>query len=317
MKEVRRVESRSAARGDDLQHPWVDDEAHPGDDCGADDLADDLDADKPSVFDTMVSDVSDEEVLEHSPEQARDEVERLAQRVRQHAADRKLFEVVCAERFAGRRWRRMGDDLVRYGLAVMDAWMRSGYVFSKVDEIGRPLVHTDTEMLELARDRDLREELCAETVARALKNFRDQALAGRGWHPDGGASLTTFFVGACMQAFNNEFRRWSRHERRWGHSRSSEPQNLIDRGGELAEVQRGPHLFADPARAAADEDHMHRVLNELIDVERAIVVLTDEGYSQEEIGEVLGISERAVEGRLYRLRQKDIRGRLRESKDGG
>ena len=39
---------------------------------------------------------------------------------------------------------------------------------------------------------------------------------------------------------------------------------------------------------------------------RAIVVLTDDGYSQEEIGEALGISERAVEGRLYRLRQKDI-----------
>lgn len=316
MKEVRRVESRSAANGDDLQHPWVDGEAHPGEGFGGADDVDDAGDEEPAV-DPVVCSVSDEEVLEHSPERAREEVERLASRVRRHAADRKVFDEVCAARFTGKQWRKMGGDLIKYGLAVTDAWMRTGYIFAKVNEIGRPLAHTDTEMLELAQDGELREELRAETVARALKNFRDQAMAGTGWHPDGGASLTTFFVGACVQAFNNEFRRWSRHERRWGHSWSSDPQDLVDRGSRLAEVHRGPRVFADPERTAADEDHLHRVLNELTDAERAIVILTDAGYSQEEIGELLGISERAVEGRLYRLRQKGIRQRLRENDDGG
>lgn len=316
MKEVRRVESRSAASGDDLQHPWVGDEAHPGDGfSGADDLDDS--GDEESSVDLVVCSVSDEEVLEHSPEQDRQEVERLARRVREHAADRKLFAEVRAAGFVGRRWRKMGDDLIKYGLAVTDAWMRTGYIFAKVNEIGRPLAHTDTEMLELAQDHELRDELCAETVARALKNFRDQATAGTGWHPDGGASLTTFFVGGCVRAFNNEFRRWSRHERRWGNSDLADPQDLITRGGQLAHGQREPHMFGDPARVAADGDHMRRVLHQLTDVERAIVVLTDEGYSQAEIGELLDISERAVEGRLYRLRHKDIRGLLRENKNGG
>jgi hypothetical protein len=109
MKEVRRVESRSAASGDDLQHPWVDGEAHPGDGfSGADDV-DDAGDEEPAV-DPVVCSVSDEEVLEHSPEQAREEVERLARRVRRHAADRKLFEEVCAAGFAGRRWRKMGTQ---------------------------------------------------------------------------------------------------------------------------------------------------------------------------------------------------------------
>jgi DNA-directed RNA polymerase specialized sigma24 family protein len=302
LKEVRRVESRASAMGDDLQHSWVDAQTHGGGGFGA---ADDPRDQKP-VVDTLVYTVSDEEVLEHSPEQDREEVERLAQRVRQHA-DRRLFEVVCAEGFAGKHWRQMSDDLIQYGRAVMNAWMRTGYIFAKANAIGRPLRHTSTETLELARDSDLRQELELETVARALNNFRDQAMAGKGWHPDGGANLTTFFVGACAQAFHNEFRRWSTYERRWGPNRSTDPQDLVDHGGQLAEVQRGPHMFADPARAAADKDHLHRVLKELTDVERAIVVMTDDGYSQEEIGEALDISERAVEGRLYRLRQKDIR----------
>ena len=69
-------------------------------------------------------------------------------------------------------------------------------------------------------------------------------------------------------------------------------------------------LFADPERAAADGDHLRRVLEEVSDPERVIIELTDAGYSQEEIGEVL--HERARrQGRLYRLRQKDIRTKVK------
>lgn len=304
------MESRSPASGDDLQHPWVDAAEI------LDDLDDgDLDVDEDAAVGSVVA-VSESEVLEHSPERDRAEVERLAERVRQHAVDRQLFEAVRAEGFRGRRWESMADALARYGWAVMDAWMGTGYVFAKVNEIGRPLVHTATEVLELATQSDLRQELCAETVARALKNFRTAAMKNVGWTPDGGASLTTYFVGACVQAFNNEFRRWSRHERRWGHNQVADPQDLLDHGDELREVQRGQYVFADPARAAADNDHLHRVLGELTDPEQVIVLLTDAGYSQEEIGELLQISERAVEGRLYRLRQKDIRGRMKGYGDG-
>jgi len=319
VKEVRRVESDCAASGDDLQHPWVEDEVplsttdrglgEDADDGADDDIADDV------VLVGGVVEVSDTEVLEHTPDQARAEVERLAEQVRRHAVDRQLFELVRAEGFCGRRWRRLSDDLVRYGWAVMDAWLRTGYVFAKAESIGRPLKHSETETLELAVDRDLREELCAETVARALNNFRAAAVKGVGWEPDGGASLTTFFVGACVQAFNNEFRRWSRHERRWGHNRAVDPQDLLKHGDRLAQVQRGPHMFGEPARTAADSDHFSRVCAELTDVERAIVQLTDDGFSQEEIGEALGMTVRAVEGRLYRLRQKDIRSRVKGNGD--
>ncbi|MUL69608.1 MULTISPECIES: sigma factor-like helix-turn-helix DNA-binding protein [unclassified Mycolicibacterium] len=310
------MESDLAASGDDLQPPWVDDEVS-ADDAGSGDDPSEDGSDVEDVAACGVVEVSDAEVLEHSPAQARAEVERLAEQVRRHAVDRQLFELVRADGFCGRRWRRLSDDLVRYGWAVLDAWLRTGYIFAKVESIGRPLKHDGSETLELAVDRDLREELCAETVARALSNFRAAAVAGVGWNPDGGASLTTFFVGACVQAFNNEFRRWSRHERKWGHNRAVDPQELLKRGDALAEVQRGPHMFPEPARMAADGDHFDRVFAELTDVERAIVQLTDDGFSQDEIGEALDMTPRAVEGRLYRLRQKDIRSRVKGNGDDG
>lgn len=308
-------------RGDDLQHQW----AHGGQDAGARDH-DDGDGDHDEEYpDDVVGDVevviteigvTEAEVLDNVPVADRAEVEQLAERVRRHAVDAEVFAAVRAEGFEGKRWDRLAEDLGRYGWAVMAAWLFTGYVFVKVNQIGRPLTPTDAELAELARDAEVREELCIETVARAVKTFRDQAIADRGWSPQGGANLTTFFVGACVQAFNNEFRRWCRLERRWGPNQVADPQVLAEHGGRLAEVSRGPHVFAEPARAAADGDHFERVLTELSDTEQVIVRFTDAGYAQKEIGEMLGLTERAVEARLYRLRRRDIRGAMRRHGDG-
>lgn len=287
------MESRSAASGDDLQHPWAD-ETEFDDDANSDEL--------------FGVDVSDSEVLEHAPQQDRAEVERLAERVRRHNRDRQLFDAVRVEGFCGRRWDRLAGDLAAYGWAVLDAWLRTGYIFAKVGAIGRPLQHSYTEALELTTNADLRDELCTETVARALKKFRGAALEGTGWSPDGGANLTTFFVGACLQAFNNEFRRWTRHEQSWSRNRSTDPVTFIERNDRAAEVARATHIFDDPERATADADHFERLLREFDDKDRAILLLKDAAYSLDEIGELLGITARAVEGRLYRLRT-NLRGR--------
>jgi DNA-directed RNA polymerase specialized sigma24 family protein len=296
------VETNSAAGGGDLQHPWVDD----------DDNADD---DRPTV-EPGLCEVSDAEVIANVPSDARDEVERLAERVRRRGADKELFDAVLAAEFCGPRWRAMGDDLLRYGLAVVDAWLRTGYIFAKSKQVSRQLGPSDLELRQLRSDKDLRVELCGEVVALALNQFREQSIAGTGWRHDGGANLTTFFVGGCVLLFNNEFRRWRTSERRWRVNKSTDPADFVEHGEHFAEVDRGPHLFDDPARSAAGDDYLRRVLGELEETDRVIVELSDEGYSQREIGEVLDMTDRAVEGRLYRLRNKDIRSRLEGRNDG-
>jgi hypothetical protein len=42
----------------------------------------------------------------------------------------------------------------------------------------------------------------------ALAGFRQNALIESGWTCEGGASITTYFMGACLYDFPNEFRRY-------------------------------------------------------------------------------------------------------------
>ncbi len=131
-------------RGDDLQHQW----AHGGQDAGARDH-DDGDGDHDEEYpDDVVGDVevviteigvTEAEVLDNVPVADRAEVEQLAERVRRHAVDAEVFAAVRAEGFEGKRWDRLAEDLGRYGWAVMAAWLFTGYVFVKVNQIGRPL----------------------------------------------------------------------------------------------------------------------------------------------------------------------------------
>ena len=53
-----------------------------------------------------------------------------------------------------------------------------------------------------------------ETTAKALVFFRDQVLLGKRWNVNAGATVTTYFVGACLLAFPNVFRRWQGEQRR-------------------------------------------------------------------------------------------------------
>ncbi len=171
--------------------------------------------------------------------------------------------------------------------------MYSGYVFRLVAARGFAVHPTDTEVEELHRDSEVRVELADMTVAVALPRFREHALIGAGWQYDGGASLTTYFLGCCLYVFPNEFRRRRVQQERWRRQNGRDPATT---------VQDADHV-SDPAVIATGN---LQVLGHLRDVDsrtRAIVALTIDSYSQEEIVELLGErSVRAVEGVLYRWR---------------
>lgn len=65
---------------------------------------------------------------------------------------------------------------------------------------------TEHERFQLRSGVDLRKQLANGLVGAALVQFRDQPLPGTGWHPNGGADLTTYLIGGCVLLYNNEFR---------------------------------------------------------------------------------------------------------------
>ncbi|MEE1782672.1 hypothetical protein PUR71_07010 [Streptomyces sp. SP17BM10] len=222
---------------------------------------------------------------------ARKQQENIDQRM----ADQRIVELLAQDGFEGPRYDRFVDELVRYGIAVLRAWMHSGYVFKLVAQRGFGLNPHELELEELHRNTDLREELATMTVALALPRFRQRAFVEGGWRLDGGASITTYFMGACAYDFPNQFRQWRTSEER---------QSRV--------LGRQKAVYEDPLRTLSVADEVLGNLRVITDIEglddprvRAAVAMTIDGYSQEEIREVLDAKTvRAVEGLLYRWRTK-------------
>ena len=111
-----------------------------------------------------------------------------------------------------------------------------------------------------------------------MRAFREHALVGGGWRADGGASLTTYFLGACLTVFPNEFRKYRSQRQRW---------QAQDDSGHKAAGWRAD-ATGDPADLIAGTMRVREDLARMDPRTRAIVALRMDGYRQEEIAEMLG-----------------------------
>jgi DNA-directed RNA polymerase specialized sigma24 family protein len=109
-------------------------------------------------------------------------------------------------------------------------------------------------------------------------------------------------MGACLYVFPNEFRKRRVQLKKW---------QLQNYGDPAVTAPQADHI-ADPAVLAVGNLRVREDLTRADPRERAIVALTIDGYSQDEIVEMLGEqSVRAIEGVLYRWRTKE-KGRIGE-----
>ncbi|MEU4172968.1 hypothetical protein AB0F46_39625 [Streptomyces sp. NPDC026665] len=223
------------------------------------------------------------------------QAQRLQTSIDRRLADGKIVTMLRQDGFQGTLYDRFVEELVRYGISVLRGWMHSGYIFDLVAQRGFGLSPHELDLEDLATDSDLREELATMTIARALPRFRQQALIDGGWSPEGGASITTYFMGACAYDFPNEFRRHRASEAR--HHRA---------------LRREKDLYSPPVSTLSVAQEVLGnlgVLDELQEINdprvQAVVALTLDGYSQDEIRELVDITTvRAVEGLMYRWRTK-------------
>jgi hypothetical protein len=225
-----------------------------------------------------------------------DDARRQQENLQRRMADQELLGKLAAGDFTGPRYRRFEEELAAYGMSVLRGWMHSGYIFKLAAGRGFSLHPSDFELEELFRDSDAREELANMTVALALPRFREHALVGGGWRFEGGASLPTYFMGACLYIFPNEFRKRRVYQQKYTRAQR----------GEAVTMEPVSNPVTNPAVIATGNIRVCDDLQRADPRERAIVALTIDGYSQEEIVELLNeFSVRAVEGVLYRWRTKE------------
>ncbi len=189
--------------------------------------------------------------------------------------------------FEGHEWEAFRADLAGYAIARIRTWTANGKIFALCASQGFGSLPVADRTPEDAED------LAVETVAEALNFFRDRVLMKKRWKAEGGASLKTFFIGACLRRFSNTYRRWYAEMSRAAQLRSPEGVDAMARGT-VRLPDHGLLMSAELEAVLATASD---------DVTREIVLLRAAGHSENEIAKELDITRKAVEGRLGRFSQ--------------
>ncbi|MCC9690163.1 MULTISPECIES: sigma-70 family RNA polymerase sigma factor [Streptomyces] len=218
---------------------------------------------------------------------------------RRRQADATVVEMLRAHDFAGPRYQKVVNRLSEYGYHTMVKWTASGEIFRKARQAGRPV---PVQKVTLRWTPEDRHGVVVDSVLGGLHVFRTYGLVQRRWRPDGGASLDTYFIGAVIRAFPRVYIRWFD-----GHQRMQTELNHSREGDESADVfslvpdQRA----ADPAHTAVTSDYLDRLLPLVTDPQvREALGWRAMGYTQKHAAQRAGLTEKALERRTRRLRDR-------------
>lgn len=241
-----------------------------------------------------VAPLTREDVVTGLTRAERQQAARAEESLLRRRSDHELVEALRADGFQGHEYKIFENELARYGLAVMPSWLATGHVFHLTARRGRPQEPSERELNEFATSPDARDELASAVVAETLPWFRDRALLQGQWSPDGGASITTYFMGACVLQFPNRLRSWRQRQKRWTRQDNADALHL------------GRGAVDDPATIVAGDAQVMEHLSRLGPRARSIVSAHLAGYSHAAIAEMFGEnSARAVEGVIYRWRSEE------------
>lgn len=203
----------------------------------------------------------------------------------------------------------LANRLFEYAVPVFKSLLRNGAIKKELLARSLPtggLTSDDYERLHTSMP--ARDALAIAVVIAGEDYFRRTVIPKKMWNAERGTSLETFFVNGCMLHFASSVRSWKREHPEWSNS----PMTADAPG---ADTRSSADMHAsDMMDAVENRDLVNRLLAKASPIVGTILRLMLEGFSFAEIGERVGLSERAVEGRLHRFRtqvKKDVqRGRL-------
>ncbi|MFJ8043651.1 RNA polymerase sigma factor [Kitasatospora sp. NPDC096147] len=236
------------------------------------------------------------------------EAEDVSERAARAAADAMLVEILRRDGFQGPRYRRVLSGLMEYAWTTLRKWSNTDEIFHRSRAVGRPV---RPSLIVPGWTADDRIQVVTDSVITGERIFREYGLLRGSWRPDGGAALTTYFVGASLRGFQPSYMRWRRDRPAAdGHPDDGEALNAIP-------DQRA----VDPCWSAVLQSEVREVLDLLEQVDpqlREGILLRVAGYSQREAAARVGLTEKALESRVGRLRVKaQLRQTTLESAEGG
>jgi DNA-directed RNA polymerase specialized sigma24 family protein len=242
--------------------------------------------------------------LRDEPELAEPDPARLAAEARLAEADlveRVRFEIHLGGKYDGPAYRQLFDDLWRYAWPVIKVFLRTNRMNQVLRRYApyRNFAISPEDMVVLSRSEAERDALAVDIISRAVENFRTRAILKRKWSATGGASLRTWFIGTCALSYPRAYTRWSKNRTdRLVQVAKRHAIDLDTVGNDFS--QRA----SDPSLIVSHRSDLQSLIDNAQPTTKLILGLLMEGLTQAEIATELGLTVRAVEGRIYRFRDR-------------
>ncbi|MGW7304268.1 RNA polymerase sigma factor [Streptomyces sp. NPDC054835] len=220
-------------------------------------------------------------------------------RVRRRQVDGQIVEILRQDGFTGPRYEKTVTRLTTYSYNVMSKWAANGDIFTKARQVGRPV---PADKITLTWSLEDRQAVVTDSVLGGLQVFHDYGLVGGRWSPDGGAGLDTYFVGAVIRAFPRIYIRWyDTHIK--GQAELSRPAGAHSFNDSFAFLP--DQQATDPTHHAVTNDMLRRVLPLVEDPQiREALGWRSLGYTQAQAAARVGMTPKALERRMSRLRDR-------------
>lgn len=211
------------------------------------------------------------------------------------AADAERIAFLRAKNFSGPTFEALREDLWGYAMPVLRDALRTGRIVRMCRDRGIFVsLHTDDRQA-LHTSAVERDTLAVDTLVLADRYFRKSALQNGRWNASIGASLRTYFVGTCLLKFPDAYATWSRQRR---------DRAVAAYYGVAIPERLVPVDADDPGTVVVQRELVATLVKDATPTTRAILTKVLEGKTYAEIGCELGLSARAVEGHVYRLRRR-------------
>jgi hypothetical protein len=217
---------------------------------------------------------------------------------RRLAADAALVAALADRGFEGEEYKAVFDMLMTDSWSTTRELLRVGSIFRKSSAIGRPIPERQRVRNWTSADRD---GLTTDTVLKGSDLFRTYGLLGGRWSPACGSTLADYFQGACILAFRPVYLGWWRQRRRDRQVLSIDATDTEDgRPMELPDRRA-----ADPCDRAVEVLEARRILRAIKEGPfREVAALWAMGETQQDAAAERGLSRKALERRISRLRTR-------------
>lgn len=198
-------------------------------------------------------------------------------------AQTELVDAIVEELLTDDESKLVRDYFWVVGFKAVKKLLKTGDMDHTCRKMGRPVTFKRDDRRLLAESLDMRDELTAEVLLLTVPDFFEHRV--QHWEAAGGASLTTYFIGACIRTFKSAYAVWAKNrEQKWIHSARLAEERFTEHL-EIEETIRKVYALAKPSQ-------------------KPVLDLLYIGYSQKEAAEELGLTPRVIEGRMYQLRNR-------------